>query len=256
MSSGCGPAECAPWACSRATSPRCSERSRRQLRSGGRAAGVLAAGVRGQRIRGAVDELRLDNGRLRISGWCRDPETPHDAVELSTPADGPAGTPFGTLAVTEPAADGAFEVECEAPLADSPVGAPRRVGVLRRATRSARCRPTGLPACGGSRCSGLTVAHDLLDPLGHYRALDSFESALDLDSGLEPSLASLVPNARVSSAPDDGGFDLVTGHAVDIDEARVAELQRVTRPGAYVALERPGRACAPVRGAGRSGGTN
>ena len=205
------------------------------LRSGGRAAGVLAAGVRGQRIRGAVDELRLDDGWLRISGWCRDSETPHDAVELSTPADGLGGAPFGTLAVTEPAAGGEFEVECEAPLADSAV-------VRLDVSAFAKSDPLGTmsaywsPGLEREQVLGLTVAHDLLEPLGHYRALDSFESALDLDSRLEPFLASLVPNARVSSAPDDGGFDLVTGHAVGVDETRIAELQRIIRPGAYVAL--------------------
>ena len=40
----------------------------------------------------------------------------------------------------------------------------------------------------------------------------------------------------MSSAPDGGGFDLVAGHAVSIDEARVADLRRITSPGAYVAL--------------------
>ena len=206
-----------------------------ELRSGGRAAGVLAAGVRGQRIRGAVEELRLGDGRVRISGWCRDAETPHDAVELSTPANGPGGAPFGTLAVTEPAADGAFEFECEAPLADSPL-------VRLDVSAFAQGDPLGTmsaywsPGLAGEEVLGLTVAHDLLDPLGRYRALESFESALDLDSSLDPSLARLVPNARVSSAPDGGGFDLVAGHAVSMGEPRVADLRRITRPGAYVAL--------------------
>jgi hypothetical protein len=205
------------------------------LRSGGRAAGMLAAGVRGQRIRGAVDELRLDGGRLRIRGWCRDPEAPHDAVELSTPAEGAGGAPFGTLAVTEPTADGGFEVECEAPLADSPIV---RVDVsafsesVPLGTMSAYWSP-GMEA---EQLPGLTIAHDLLEPLGHYRALDSFESALDLGSSLEPFLATLVPNAHVASTPGDGGFDLVTGHAVGADETRVAELHHITRPGAYLAL--------------------
>jgi hypothetical protein len=83
---------------------------------------------------------------------------------------------------------------------------------------------------------GLTVAHDLLEPLGQYRVLDSFESALELGSGLKPFLPSLVPNARWSPDDGDGAFDLVIGHAVDVDEGRVAELHRVTRPGAYLAL--------------------
>ena len=205
------------------------------LRAGGRAAGVLAAGVRGQRIRGAVDDLRLDGGRLRISGWCRDSETPHDAVEVSTPAQGPGGAPFGTLAVAEPTADGGFEVECEAPLADGPL-------VRLDVSAFARSDPLGTmsaywsPGLGRDQVLGLAAAHDLLEPLAQYRALDSFESALDLDSGLEPFLASLVPNARVSPASGDGTFDLVIGHAVDAKEAQVAELHRVTRPGAYLAL--------------------
>jgi SAM-dependent methyltransferase len=203
------------------------------LRAGGRAAGVLAAGVRGHRIRGGVDELRLDGGRLRVSGWCRHPATPHDAVELSTPADGAAGAPFGTLAVTEPAADGAFEFECEAPLVDSPT-VRLDVSAFSESTPLGTMSAYWSPGLGPDQVLGLTVAHDLLEPLGHYRALDSFESALNLDSGLERFLPSLVPNAHLSTGPGDGEFDLVIGHAVDVDEARVAELHRVMRPGAYL----------------------
>ena len=92
------------------------------------------------------------------------------------------------------------------------------------------------PGLGRDQVLGLATAHDLLEPLGQYRALDSFESALDLGSGLEPFLASLVPNARCRRPPATATFDLVIGHAVDADEARVAELHRVTRPGAYLAL--------------------
>ena len=69
-------------------------------------------------------------------------------------------------------------------------------------TRSARCRPTGHPAWRERRSLGLTVAHDLLEPLGRYRALDSFESALDLDSRrCEPSLrVAGAERARVAGA--------------------------------------------------------
>jgi SAM-dependent methyltransferase len=208
------------------------------LRDSEHAAGVLAAGVRGQRIRGAVNELQLDRARVRISGWCRDPQTPHDAVELSTSADGPAGAPFGTLTVTEPTADGGFAVECEAPLADGRV-VRLDVSAFSENTPLGTMSAYWSPGLEREQVLGLTVAHDLLEPLGRYRALDSFESALDLGSEtglLEPFLPSLVPNARWSSAAGDGGFDLVIGHAVDADEARVAELHGITRPGAYLAL--------------------
>jgi hypothetical protein len=206
------------------------------LRAGGRAAGVLAAGVRGQRIRGAVDELQLDGEHLRISGWCRHPVTPHDAVELSTPADGTAGAPFGTLAVAEPSADGGFEIECEAPLADSSL-ARLDVSAFSENTPLGSMSAYWSPGLTRDQLLSLTVAHDLLEPVGRYRALDAFESALDLDSdsNLEPFRPSLVPNARWSSWNDDV-FDLVIGHAVDVDEGRVAELHRVSRPGAYLAL--------------------
>ena len=59
------------------------------LRAGGRAAGVLAAGVRGQRIRGAVDELRLDGGRAadqRMVPGSRDPPRCRRALD---PGGGP-----------------------------------------------------------------------------------------------------------------------------------------------------------------------
>ncbi len=169
-----------------------------ELRSGGRAAGVLAAGVRGQRIRGAVDELRLDDGRLRISGWCRDAETLHDAVELSTPAHGPGGAPFGTLAVTEPTADGGVRGRlrgaaggrsgrCASTCRRSP-GRPARhdVGLLvARPGAGAGPGPDGRPRPARSR-SGATGRWTRSSPRSTWIPR------------LEPFLASLVPNARVS----------------------------------------------------------
>jgi SAM-dependent methyltransferase len=217
-----------------------------ELRSGGRAAGVHAAGVRTPRIRGAVEELEFDGSRLRISGWCREAATPHDAVELSTPADGPGGVPLGTIAVTEPAPGGRFEFECEAPLAD---GGTVRLDVSAFAGNALLGTMPAYwsPAVGNEQLRGLTVAHELLVALGRYRALESFDSALALGSGLdelEPSLPSLLPNASLSSAAggeqplpfEDSAFDLVIAHDAAAREPLVAELRRITCPGGYLAL--------------------
>ena len=209
-----------------------------ELRGGGRAAGVMAAGVRGQRIRGAVEDLRFDGSRLRIGGWCRDAQTPHDTVELSTPVNGPAGAPFGTLAVTEPTSRDGFEFECEAPLAAT---ATVRFDVSAYAAGDALGTLSAYwsPDVDEGDLPGLTVAHELLAPLGGYRALDSFESALEWDSGtglLEPFLVSLLPNARRSSVSGEGPFDVVVGHGAEVQEGSVAELHRITRPGGYVVL--------------------
>lgn len=216
-----------------------------EFRSGGRAAGVLAAGVRVPRIRGAVDELRFDRARMRVSGWCMDPATSHDAVELSTPADGPAGVPFGTLAVTEPQSPREFEFDCEAPLAGAAVvrvdvsafAGPERLGML-----SAYWSPDAEE----DELAARTVAYGLLEPLARYRSLGSFESGLDWDSGtglLQRLLPSLLPDAHVRSAGgepplpfDDGEFDLVVAHDTAVQEAPMTELHRVTRPGAYLTL--------------------
>ena len=59
-----------------------------ELRSGGRAAGVQAAGVRVRHIRGGWTQLEFDGARMQVRGWCQDPDVTHDAVELSTPAKG------------------------------------------------------------------------------------------------------------------------------------------------------------------------
>jgi SAM-dependent methyltransferase len=196
------------------------------LRNGGGAAGVLAAGVRGQRIRGAVDGLQFDGSRVRIAGWCQ-AATAHDAVELSTPA-------FGTLAVTEPISGRGFEFECEAPVeADGPVrfDVSAFTGPTPLGTMSAYASP-GQPAA-----PGLTVAHELLEPLGRYRALESFESALavnDGDATVQPFLQSLLPNAELSSEPAEGPFDVVVGHAVAGD--RIGALHDLTAARGYLAL--------------------
>jgi SAM-dependent methyltransferase len=197
------------------------------LRDGGRAAGAVAAGVRGERIRGATEELELGGGRVRIAGWCRDAVTPHDAVELSTPG-------FGTLAVSEPAADGGFEFDCEAPLAaDGPVRLDVSAfsGATPLGTMSAWATP------GQPGAPGLTVTHELLEPLGRYRALSSFGSILLWQEGsapLEAFVRSLLPTARMSAVPADGPFDLVVGHAADAD--RIEELHGLVEPRGYVAL--------------------
>jgi SAM-dependent methyltransferase len=203
----------------------------------GPAAGALTAGVRAQRIRGEVHELRFDGSRVRIGGWCR-PRTGPDAVELSTPAHGPAGVPFGTLGVTEPRPDGGFELDCEAPLHDadpvrfdvSAFAADMPLGTL-SAYWAADVPPAQLP--------GLTVAHDLLEPLGRYRALDSFESVLDVSRSpelLQPFLRSLLPGADVAREADGAAFDLVMGHDVDPQQAGVETWYRATQPGAYLAF--------------------
>lgn len=199
------------------------------LRAQGRAAGVAAAGVRSRRIRGAVDQLEFDRSRVRINGWCRDPDTAADAVELSSPS-------FGTLAVTEPTPRGEFEFACEAPLPDASAV---------RLDVSAFAGPIALgsmsaywaPGTDEGQLPGLTVAHEMLEPLGRYRALDSFESVLAWDSGtslLEPLLPSLLPKARVSTASGGSGFDLVIGHGVREDS--IEELHGLTAPRGYVAL--------------------
>jgi hypothetical protein len=207
-----------------------------QLRSSGRAGGVAAAGVRTRRIRGAVDELAFDGARVRVRGWCLDPATPHDAVELSTPAPGPAGAPFGTLAVAEPSSRRDFEFESEAPVAN---GAPVRfdvsayAGIVEVGTMSAYWAP-GLDR---DQLRGLTVAHELLEPLGRYRALDSFGSVADCGADrslLGPFLTSLLPNARASRAFEAGPAELVVGHAVAADA--IAELHGRVCAGGYVAI--------------------
>ena len=215
------------------------------LRSGGRAAGALAAGVRVPRLRGAVDELRFDGSRMRLSGWCQDPVTSPDAVELSTPANGPADAPFGTLAVAE-ASRNEFEFDCEAPLVESPLvrlDVSAFTGPDLLGTMSAYWSPD---SAAEGELLALTVAHGLLEPLGRYRAVDSFESALDWDRGtglLQRLVPSLLPGARVRSAGDelpirfdDGEFDVVIAHDAVVREASITELHRVTRPGAYLAL--------------------
>jgi SAM-dependent methyltransferase len=209
-----------------------------ELRDAGAAAGVFAAGVRGRRIRGAVESLELDGGRLRTEGWCRDLGTAHDTVELSTSAEGPAGVPFGTLAVTEPAGDGRFCFECEAPVAAQDVV---RLDVSAYAGDAALGTISAYWSAdlGPGELTQLTIAHELLEPVGRYRVLEAFESALDCspDSPLpQRFLERLVPNARWSRKDGPGGLDLVVGHAVAVEEPGMRELQRITRPGAYLAL--------------------
>jgi SAM-dependent methyltransferase len=211
-----------------------------QLRDGGAAAAVFAAGVRGRRIRGAVERLELEDTRLQVEGWCREPHTMHDTVELSTAAEGPAGGPFGTLAVTEPDGDGSFRFDCEAPVA---------AGDLMRVDVSAFAGDTGLGTLSAYWSPGLdqgdrrdlTVVHELLEPVGRYRVLGAFESALDCGPGSplpRRFLERLVPNARwcARDAASDGDFDLVVGHAVAVEEPGMQEMQRLTRPGAYLVL--------------------
>ena len=212
-----------------------------ELRSGGRAAGVQAAGVRVRHIRGGVDQMEFDGARMHVRGWCQDPDVSHDAVELSTPAKGQAAAPFGTLAVTEPVPPSGFEFDCDAPLAGndalrvdlSAFAGPDRLGMM---------SAYWSPAAAEEGVKAVTVAHALLEALGRYRAVDSIESALDWDAGTG-LLPSLLPDAHVHSAGGDlpvpfgdGEFEAVFAHDAAVQEASIAVLHRVTRPGAYLAL--------------------
>ena len=225
-------------------------RSRRA--GGGRAGSRRARAAHPRHGRRAASSTARGCGSAAGAGTRRRPTTPSSSRR---PQMGPRGAPFGTLAVTEPSAGSEFEFDCEAPLADSPLHR-LDVSAFARATRSARCRPTGRRPASRAIWSASTVAHGLLEPLGRYRALDSFEAALDWIAGRLPQRCSspLLPNARACDGPpmrfDDGEFDLVIARGAAVRGG----LRHGAAPG-HAAGRLPGaqrsrRACAPIRRAG------
>jgi len=197
-----------------------------ELREGGRAAGVAAAGVRERRVRGEVQELVFADAHVRMRGWCRAPDAAHDSVELSTPD-------FGTLAVVEPSADGHFEFDCEAPLSG---GGPVRFDVSAFAGPVPLGTLSAYAEAGRAPLAGLTAAHELLEPLGRYRALGSFASVLlwQGHAALEPFVRPLLPAARISNTPAEAPFDLVVGLGADAEE--IEGLRGLVAPRGYGVL--------------------
>ena len=130
------------------------ERSRRRCRAGGRAAGVLAAGVRGQRIRGAVDELRA---RRRAAADQRMVPGPGDPPRCRRALDA-RGRP-GRRTVRHPRGDRAdrgrrVRGRMRGATGGRSAACASTCRRSRRATRSARCRPTGHPALGAGAGPG------------------------------------------------------------------------------------------------------
>jgi SAM-dependent methyltransferase len=226
-----------------------------ELRRGGAAAGVLAAGTRAKRIRGEIERLELREGRLRVEGWCTTAEATPDTIELSTAAPGLDGTPRGTLAVAVPspraglapsgtgARAAGFSFDCEAPLAPAEqvrfdvtaFAGPATLGSL-----SGYCRAS-LPDDPGARLA-LTAAHELLEPVARYRALETFRRVMlsGAEAGvIEPFLGDLLPAAELAERD----VDLVVAHPALFDDGAPAEqatsldeLHRVVAPGGYLTL--------------------
>ena len=232
------------------------------LRGGGRAAGAIAAGSRWRGMRGDVEELSVDADRVRIRGWCLDPEQPHDLVQLDAPAEGQAVPPKqrAATAVAEPgerpdvgaaiahlthAHRSGFELEYTplGPLGDHPrldVSAYR--GAQRLGTISAWHRdgmyeamPTppaelaerhwGVSDPRRLALSSLGVVSAMMEAAGRYRRLESFESLLDWGCGiglLERYLPEILPGARLTAA--------------DWDREALEWAQQAGLPGAFEAV--------------------
>jgi SAM-dependent methyltransferase len=229
------------------------------LRAGGRTAGVMAAGSRWRGMRGSVDVLSVEADRVRMQGWCLDPEGPHDLIQLDVPAEGQA-VPAKQRAVTAVAAPGerpdvgvaiphlphagacGFEFDYRPP---GPMGEHVRLdvsayrGSQRLGTISAwhldgmyeampappatlAARHWGVADPRRLALASLGVVSAMLEAAGRYRRLESFGSLLDWGCGiglLERYLPRLVPGTEVSG--------------VDWDAEALAWAQESGLPGTF-----------------------
>jgi SAM-dependent methyltransferase len=184
-------------------------------------------------IRGSVDFLGVEGGRLRIEGWCLDPDCPADRIELTAAGRRLAGVQLAprpdiaaAFSHVPHAMDSGFTIECDYPgggetvarfdvtafkeflplghmsaywapwLSEKRPWPPKRLGK----------RLMNAVAPSKLAVEGLGAASEMLDPVGRCRDLDSFRTVLDFGcrfGQLETYLAHLLPEASLSAVDSD-----------------------------------------------------
>jgi hypothetical protein len=201
-------------------------------------------------VSGSVDDLAFDGRTLHLRGWCAASDETIDRIEVTTEASGVKGLPLGLLAVSSVTARAdsdaiEFSVDCECRASGDEIirfdvealshwipvgrmhgyhlpgmftnGEPPPQALAERLGETTETHKRALDS--------LKRLHDMLGPLGRYRALASFESVLDWGcrlGGLELFARQLLPEAQIS--------------AVDFDEEAVAWCTAAGLPGAFATI--------------------
>jgi SAM-dependent methyltransferase len=208
------------------------------LRAGGRAAGAMVLPNPVRYLPGSVDVLSVEEGHLRIEGWCLDPDAAHDTVELSAPLRPDRPGDLSVVAVSAPRERADVEAALPAvaharrsgfafdhPLAAGGEGPVRleitayrgseALGTMPAWYLDGMYEPLPEPPPGLAErdwgtadpqrlaLASLGVASAMLGAVDRYVRLATFRSVLDLGCGLgllERYVPRLVPGAAVTGA--------------------------------------------------------